>query len=176
MKRFFMLLSQKGNESSFKQHIQKKILSPDALEEKVQSIKDAGKTIATLNGSFDLFHAGHLEILYQASKQADILIVALNSDESIRQYKSPLRPIISLQYRLEVIAALEMVSYVTWFEELDPRQILKKIAPHVHVNGVEYGENCIEAAVVKEMGGRLHLVNRIEGLATSEIIKRILMN
>ena len=99
--------------------------------------------------------------------------MALNSDASIKRYKGPKRPIISLEDRLSMMAALEFVDYVTWFEEDDPRKILSLIRPHVHVNGVEYGENCIEAETVKENGGRLHLVKRIPSLATSEIIRAI---
>jgi rfaE bifunctional protein nucleotidyltransferase chain/domain len=99
--------------------------------------------------------------------------MALNSDRSIQQYKSPLRPIIPLEFRLQMIAALFMVDYVTWFEETDPRNLLAKIKPDVHVNGAEYGENCIEAEVVKAGGGRVHIVSLIAGLSTSKIIEKI---
>ncbi len=105
--------------------------------------------------------------------QADRLIVALNSDASIRQYKSPTRPIITLQHRLEMMAALQFVDYVTWFEETDPRAILTKIRPDVHVNGVEYGANCIEAETVINLGGKIHLVDRIPSLSTSNVIEKI---
>ncbi|HSX26112.1 MAG TPA: adenylyltransferase/cytidyltransferase family protein [Chlamydiales bacterium] len=154
--------------------LQKKLIEPAQLEAKIASLRIRKLTIATINGSFDLLHAGHLFILHQAAKQADRLIVALNSDASIQKYKSPSRPIISLQYRLEMMAALEFVDYVTWFEETDPREILSKIKPDVHVNGAEYGEKCIEAEVVKSHGGRLHLVERIPSLATSTIIEKII--
>lgn len=153
--------------------LQKKLIEPAQLEERVAVLKSRNLTIATLNGSFDLLHAGHLFILHQASKQADRLIVALNSDSSIQQYKSQERPIIPLTYRLEMIAALEFVDYVTWFDETDPRALLEKIKPDVHVNGAEYGANCIEAGVVQMNGGRLHLVERIPSLATSTIIEKI---
>ena len=150
-----------------------KLILPQDLEEKVKALKAEGKTIATLNGSFDLLHAGHLEMIYQASLQADVLIMALNSDASIKQYKSPLRPIIPLEYRLQMISALFMVDYVTWFDETDPRVLLGKIKPHVHVNGAEYGENCIEADIVKQGGGRVHIVSLVPGLSTSKIIEKI---
>jgi len=163
---------------SWSSECKKKWIAPEALETKVKALKAAGKTIATLNGSFDLLHAGHLYIIYEASKVADLLIVALNSDASIKRYKSKDRPIITLQYRLEMMSALQFVDYVTWFEEDDPRELLSKIQPHVHVNGAEYGDNCIEAEVVKRYGGKLHLVPRISGaegqlLATSEILEKI---
>lgn len=153
--------------------LQKKLVEPERLEETVRALRSEKKTIATLNGSFDLLHAGHLFIIHEASKQADCLIVALNSDASIRMYKSPDRPLIALQHRLEMMAALSFVGYVTWFEETDPRSLLSKIKPDVHVNGAEYGENCIEADVVKANGGRLHLVRRIPSLSTSAIIEKI---
>ncbi len=153
--------------------LQKKLIEPAQLEAKIAALRARGLSIATLNGSFDLMHAGHLFIVHEASKQADRLIVALNSDTSIQKYKSPDRPIIPLTYRLEMVAALEFVDYVTYFEETDPRDLLSKIKPDVHVNGAEYGAQCIEADVVKTHGGRLHLVDRIPSLATSSIIEKI---
>ena len=153
--------------------LQKKLLDPSQLEKKVRELKADGTTIATLNGSFDLLHAGHLYIIEQASKQADRLIVALNSDASIKRYKNASRPIISLRYRLEMMAALEFVDYVTWFEETDPCAVLTKISPTVHVNGAEYGADCIEAETVINLGGKIHLVDRIPSLSTSALIEKI---
>ncbi|MDP1880523.1 MAG: adenylyltransferase/cytidyltransferase family protein [Parachlamydiaceae bacterium] len=152
---------------------QKKVIHPDQLITRVGELKQKEKKIVTLNGSFDLLHAGHLQIIYEASLQGDVLILALNSDESIKKYKSPSRPIIPLCYRMEMMAALEFVDYVTYFDETDPRSLLKKIRPHVHVNGTEYGENCIEASTVIEGGGKIHIVNLIPGLSTSSIIAKI---
>ena len=153
--------------------LQKKLVEPQQLEEKVAQIRKTGKTIATLNGSFDLLHAGHLYIIHQAKLQADVLWIALNSDASIRAYKSKDRPIISLRYRLEMMAAIEFVDLVTWFDEEDPRTLLRKIKPDVHVNGAEYGPCCIEEETVRLLGGRIHLVDRIPSLSTSAIIEKI---
>jgi rfaE bifunctional protein nucleotidyltransferase chain/domain len=153
--------------------LQKKLIEPSALEEKREALRSRKLTIATLNGSFDLLHAGHLYIIHEASKQADRLIVALNSDSSIQKYKSLNRPIVPLRYRLEMMAALEFVDFVTWFDETDPCALLDKLKPDVHVNGGEYGENCIEADTVRKNGGRIHLVQRIESLSTSNIIDKI---
>ncbi len=153
--------------------LQKKFVDPRELEAFSASLRAGKKTIATLNGSFDLLHAGHLFMIHEASRQADCLIVALNSDESIHSYKSPLRPIIPLQQRLEMMAALEFVSYVTYFHETDPCSLLQKIRPDVHVNGAEYGAECVEAPTVRALGARLHLVRRIEGLSTSAIVEKI---
>ncbi len=166
-----MSLSRQSN--SFAEAMRSKIIEPHQIEHKVAELRALDKTIATLNGSFDLMHAGHLEMIYQASKQADILVLALNTDRSIKEYKSSLRPIIPLEYRLHMMAALEMVDFVTWFDETEPRQILSRIKPNVHVNGAEYGENCVEAETVRSNGGRIHIVSLVPGLSTSQIIKKI---
>lgn len=171
MMRCFVSLSREN--SLFSQTIRGKIISPDKLEEFVIELRKQPKSIVTLNGSFDLLHAGHLEMIYQASLQGDILIVGLNTDRSIQQYKSLKRPIIPLEQRMMMMAALFMVDYVTWFDELDPRQMLKKIRPDVHANGSEYGMDCIESKVVKECGGRLHIIPLVPGFSTSQIIEKI---
>ncbi|CCB85255.1 MULTISPECIES: adenylyltransferase/cytidyltransferase family protein [Parachlamydia] len=160
-------------EKTWKKACEKKVCPPDQIESFVAGIRQAGKTIATLNGSFDLLHAGHLQILFEASQVGDCLIVALNTDRSIQAYKNPLRPIISLEYRIEMMAALEFVYAVTWFDETDPRSILSKIKPDVHVNGSEYGLNCIEADIVKAHGGRIHIVDLVPGLSTSQIVQKV---
>lgn len=158
---------------NLEQFYKKKIISPDEIEKKVKELRKENKTIATLNGSFDLLQSGHLYIIHEAKKCADCLILALNTDASIKSYKSLKRPIIPLEERLKMVAALQFVDFVTWFEEPDPRTILEKIKPDVHVNGVEYGEHCIEADVVKKNGGRLQLIHRIDGLSSSSIIEKI---
>lgn len=159
--------------TSWSAEYKKKVVSPENLTDFVQQLRKNGKSIATINGSFDLLHAGHLHMIHEASKQADILIVALNSDESIKQYKSQTRPIIPLDFRMQMMAALGFVNYVTWFNETDPRALLAVIKPDVHVNGAEYGEHCIESETVKSNGGRIHIVQLVQGLSTSTIIKKI---
>lgn len=158
--------------SWLKEHAHK-VIKRGEIAKRVEQMKSDGYTIATLNGSFDLLHAGHLQIIFEASQMADLLIVALNSDESIRKYKSADRPIIPLNYRMQMMAALEFVDYVTWFEETDPRNILSDICPDVHVNGAEYGHQCIEADTVISAGGQIHIVQLVPGLSTSYIIKKI---
>lgn len=150
-----------------------KQVHPHDLIAFVQNLRQQGKTLATLNGSFDLLHAGHLFMIYEAAQQADCLLVALNSDASVRAYKGISRPIIPLNERIELLTALAFVDYVTWFEESDPRALLRIVRPDVHVNGAEYGTDCIEAAIVREIGARLHLVERLPGLATSTILAKI---
>lgn len=152
---------------------QNKVIHPDQLNQHMQNLRACQKKIASLNGSFDLLHAGHLQIIFEAAQVGDILIVALNTDHSIQQYKSPKRPIIPLEYRIQMMAALEFVDYVTWFDETDPCRILSIIKPDIHVNGAEYGENCIEAEIVRSQGGKIHIVQLVPGLSTSTIIKKI---
>ncbi len=159
--------------SSYPAFVEAKLIEPDDLETTVWRLRSEEKTIATLNGSFDLMHAGHLCIIEEASKQADLLIVALNSDASIKKYKSPERPFISLEHRLTMMAALSFVDYVTWFDDTDPITFLRKVQPNVHVNGAEYGSECIEAKIVKKLGGRIHIVQLIPGLSTTQIITKI---
>lgn len=170
MRRFSVLLSE---EKTFREAIQCKMVHQDQLKTLCEKLRREGKTIVTLNGSFDLLHPGHLEMIYQASLQGDVLLMLLNTDSSIKAYKSPQRPINPLEARLQHIAALEMVDYVSWFSELDPIKVLGIIQPDVHCNGSEYGENCIEAPVVKEHGGRIHIIQLIGGYSSTNIIKKI---
>ncbi|WP_068466857.1 adenylyltransferase/cytidyltransferase family protein [Candidatus Protochlamydia phocaeensis] len=150
-----------------------KVIVPEQLADFIHGLRRQGKRLVTLNGSFDLLHAGHLQIIFEASQLGDVLIVALNTDQSIKQYKSPKRPLIPLEYRMQMMAALGFVDYVTWFDETDPCRLLSIIKPDIHVNGSEYGENCIEADTVKAGGGRIHIVPLIPGLSTSSIIRKI---
>jgi len=157
---------------SWEKESRKKIIDPSFLKNKIDLLKKEGKTIATLNGSFDLLHAGHLKIIYEASLLSDVLFVLLNTDESIKKYKNKKRPIISLEYRMQMVAALEFVDFVSWFNETNPINILKKIKPNIHVNGEEYGDNCIEKKVVEKYG-RLHIVKKDIPLSSSKIIEKI---
>jgi D-glycero-beta-D-manno-heptose 1-phosphate adenylyltransferase len=158
---------------SWEERYQEKVISPEDIEEYVSALKKEGKSVVTLNGSFDLMHAGHLHLLYEASRVGDVLIAGLNTDASIRRYKSADRPIVALQYRLQMMAAISFVDKVTWFDEDDPCALLEKIQPDIHVNGAEYGEECVEAAVVKKHGGTIHLVPRIPSLSTTELVHKI---
>ncbi len=157
----------------WKEEVKKKLLPPEEIPNQVKVWKENGVKTVTLNGSFDLLHAGHLQIFYEAKAEGDLLIVALNTDASIQKYKGPDRPIIPLEYRLQMVAALEFVDFVTWFDEEDPRSILKQLRPSVHVNGSEYAPRCLESDVVEEGGGTVHYVERLPGLATSEILNKI---
>lgn len=151
----------------------KKLIEPEFLESFALKRRAEGKTLATINGSYDILHPGHLQSLFEASQLADILIVGLNSDSSIQKYKSPRRPIMTLKHRLQMIAALSWVDYVSWFEETDPLKFLKKIKPNVHVNGIQWKENCVEEEFIKSYGGDVHYVSLIPELSTTRIVNRI---
>lgn len=157
----------------FEASLAKKYIEPSCLKDVSMRLKKEGKKIVTLNGSFDLMHAGHLYILHEAKKQGDILIVALNSDASIRAYKSKDRPIIDLENRKKMMASCMFVDYVTVFDETTPCHVLSLICPDIHVNGAEYGDNCVEKQTVESCGGKIYLVDRIPGLSTTEVIKKI---
>jgi rfaE bifunctional protein nucleotidyltransferase chain/domain len=159
--------------SLWKELYQKKVIDPKKLTKKVEALRSDGKTICSLNGSFDILHAGHLHCLYEASTQGDIFIVAVNTDRSIQEYKSLNRPIIELDHRMQMLAALSFVDYVTYFNEPDPRNILELIKPDCHSNGAEYGSKCIEAITVKKYGGSIHIIDLVPGLSTSSILKKI---
>jgi rfaE bifunctional protein nucleotidyltransferase chain/domain len=154
-------------------HPHEKTVTRDELAGLAASLHAQGKTIVTCNGSFDLFHYGHLVFLKEASEQGDVLIVGTNSDSSVKQYKNPNRPMVPQEQRAAILAALEMVDYVHIFDETVPMPFLDVVKPQVHANGEEYGENCIEADTVRKNGGRIHLIKRVPGLSTTDLIKRI---
>lgn len=126
------------------------------VAELLKDAREEGKIIVTTNGTFDLFHPGHEFLLSEAKKQGDILVVGINSNASVKRYKGPDRPIESEEVRADHVA--QIADYVFIFEEDTPEEWLKIIVPHVHVNAETYGEDCIEAHVVKEIGARLYLV------------------
>lgn len=151
----------------------RRLVSRQELAPLARQLRMQGRRIVTLNGSFDVLHAGHLYIISEARKQGDVLIVGLNSDASVRGYKGPSRPIIPQEERATMLLALRDVDYVHIFDEAVPMPFLREIAPDVHANGSEYGHECIEAETVKGMGGRIHIVEKIPGLSTSGLLEKI---
>jgi D-beta-D-heptose 7-phosphate kinase/D-beta-D-heptose 1-phosphate adenosyltransferase len=143
------------------------------LGEVATRLRADGRRIVTLNGSFDVLHAGHLHIIQEARRQGDVLIVGLNSDQSVRALKGPARPYIGEQDRARLLLALRDVDYVHIFDESTPVAFLDVVRPDVHVNGSEYGADCIEAPTVRAHGGRVHLVDRVAGLSTTALVQRI---
>jgi rfaE bifunctional protein nucleotidyltransferase chain/domain len=152
-----------------------KIKSFGEILEIVEKAKAAGRKIVTTNGSFDIFHAGHVELLQKAKEKGDVLIVGVNSDKSVRTYKKkPGRPIVPEKYRAETVAAVGYVDFVFLFDDLIPNPWLDQIRPDVHSNSAEYGAKCVEMEVLEKYGGELHLVPREEiPLSTSDIEAKI---
>src|SRR6185369_13211677 len=105
---------------------------------------------------FDVLHAGHVHILEEAKAQGDVLIVGLNSDASVKAYKGESRPIVPQAERARMLLALRAVDFVHIFDETEPMPFLAEVGPHVHVNGSEYGPDCIEAPLVKSLGAHPH--------------------
>jgi D-beta-D-heptose 7-phosphate kinase/D-beta-D-heptose 1-phosphate adenosyltransferase len=147
-----------------------RIVTRQGLKPLAAALSARGRRIVTINGSFDVLHNGHLHILNEARQCGDVLIVGLNSDASVRSYKGDSRPIVPEQQRAEMLLALRPVDYVHVFNESDPIAFLEQVQPDVHVNGSEYGENCIESETVKRGGGRIHVVERIPGLSTTNLL------
>lgn len=154
--------------------LSKKLKTQQQIIRLVRNFRKQGKKIVTYNGSFDILHLGHVKSLQEAKKQGDVLIVPLNSDKSIKAYKSPKRPIIPQSQRAQMLSALSCVDYVVIFDETNPIKILDKIKPDIHCNGADYGQNCIEKDVVKKNGGKIHILKWLPGLSTTKIIKKIL--
>ena len=150
-----------------------RLLSRSQLSSWRDALRAGGQRLVTINGSFDLLHAGHLHILEQARAQGDVLLVGLNSDASIRNYKSKNRPLIPEAERAKILLGLRCVDAVHLFDEEVPMPFLEEAKPDVHVNGSEYGADCIEAPTVKKNGGRIHIVEKIAGLSTSGLLEKI---
>ncbi len=144
------------------------ILAPDQLEQWGAAVRAAGRTIAFTN------HSGHLASLIQAAETADELVVALNSDQSVRNLKGPGRPLLPAADRAALIAALRPVSAVTIFAEPTPLETILQIRPDVLVKGSEYSdEDIVGAPEVRSWGGRVVRVPMVPGWSTSQIIEAI---
>jgi rfaE bifunctional protein nucleotidyltransferase chain/domain len=136
--------------------------------------KQHGKTVVFTNGCFDLLHRGHIHILRQAKSQGDLLIVALNSDQSIKSIKGPSRPITPELDRVELIAAMEMVDYVVVYDEADPYNLIAAIKPNVLAKGGDWSaDKIVGADIVEQNGGRVAVIPYLQGFSTTEIIERI---
>jgi rfaE bifunctional protein nucleotidyltransferase chain/domain len=136
---------------------------------------DAGKTIALANGHFDLMHVGHLRYLRAAKREADVLVVAINDDDSVARLKGAGRPVVPAGERAELLAGLEPVDLVTIFAGDSPAPLLAELRPDVHCKGTDYGspERVPEYPIVRAYGGRTALVGDPKDHATSELIRKI---
>lgn len=151
-----------------------KILSLEDLLRERRGLRAEGKSLVFTNGVFDLLHVGHVRYLQQARALGDALVVAINSDRSVRELKGDSRPVIVEQERAEILAALRQVTYVTIFDDPSPRTLIAKVLPDVLAKGGDYrvdeihGREEVEAA-----GGRVVSLPFIEGASTSAIIERM---
>lgn len=152
-----------------------RILSWDELEEAVGDLRKVGKKVVFTNGCFDLLHVGHIKYLKAARELGDALVVALNSDESVRRLKGPDRPLISERQRAELIVALESVDYVTVFGQDTPEELIDVLRPDVFVKGGDYTEERLpEAPLVRSYGGSVEIVPIFgDGISTTSLIERI---
>lgn len=156
------------NKSNYK----RKILSVDELADIL--IERNNRKVVFTNGCYDIIHIGHIQSLERAAELGDILIVAINDDESVSRLKGNLRPINSLQDRMGVVASIEYVDYVTSFKEDTPYEIISKIKPDILVKGADYKEeDVVGRDVVETYGGKVVLVPYVNGKSTTRIINKI---
>lgn len=145
------------------------------IEQLCAILHRSGKKIALTNGTFDILHAGHVRYLNEARKLADCLVLGLNSDASVKQYKSDKRPIVPQAERAEVIDSLKAVDYVVIFEETTADNLISKVKPDIYVKGGDYTEETLpETASVKQFGGKIAFIKVVEGCSTTNIIEKIL--
>lgn len=154
----------------------RKVVPWDRVLRAREVLRRAGKRVVWTNGCFDLVHVGHVRFLQEAKKCGDALIVGVNSDESVQRLKGRGRPIVCAEERMEVLAALESVTYVVMMEQDAPTGMLAELRPDVHCKGREYGPGgkpLPEADVVRSWGGRIELIPMVPGQSTTALIGRV---
>ena len=151
-----------------------KIKSRQELKGIVEELKSEGKTVVFTNGCFDLLHPGHIRYLEKARAQGDVLVVALNSDRSVRKIKGEDRPVLSQEERSEIMGALGCVDFVTMFEEETPEKIIEELVPTVLVKGGDWPvDKILGRQVVESNSGRVISIDFEEEFSTSNIIRKI---
>lgn len=154
-----------------KRSLKSKIRSPQSLKRNLSQLKR--KKIVFTNGCFDLLHKGHVTYLERARNAGDILVVALNTDRSVQEIKGPSRPINPLENRLEVLAALESVDFVTWFDESTPESLIQKLKPDVYAKGGDWKvKDLPEAPLVRSWGGKVKIIKYLDGHSTTALIAK----
>ena len=151
------------------------VLSAAELRDRLEALRRQGRTVALANGHFDLLHVGHLRYLQAARQQADVLVVAINDDDSVARLKGAGRPLVPAAERAELLAALAPVDFVVVFAGDSPAPLLAELRPDVHCKGTDYGapERVPEYSTVREYGGRTVLVGDPKDHATSDLIERV---
>jgi D-beta-D-heptose 7-phosphate kinase / D-beta-D-heptose 1-phosphate adenosyltransferase len=153
---------------------ERKIHSADELKGALERERHAGRRIAFTNGCFDLLHAGHIQSLAFARAQADLLVVGLNSDRSVRQLKGDGRPVYPAAERARILAALEAVDYVVVFDETRAEKIIRAVKPDVLIKGEDWRDKQVDGqAFVESRGGRVALAPLLDGRSTSATIDRM---
>jgi D-beta-D-heptose 7-phosphate kinase/D-beta-D-heptose 1-phosphate adenosyltransferase len=152
-----------------------KIYPKDELKAEIDRLKRGGRKVIFTNGCFDILHAGHTRYLREAKKLGDVLILALNSDNSVRSIKGEKQPIVPEAERAEVVASLASVDYVTVFDELTPLALIEFLQPDVIVKGGDWAEkDIVGAEAVGKWGGRVAIMPEIEGASTTNVIEKVL--
>ena len=145
-----------------------------STEELQQILTGAGKKVVFTNGCFDLLHAGHINYLFNARAEGDILVVGLNSDTSVRDLKGPARPFVPEQARALVLAGLECVDYVVLFSESNPLAVIKAFKPDVLVKGGDWKANeIVGKEYVESCGGKVKIISYLKSYSTTSLIKTI---
>ena len=151
-----------------------KILTVEALKKKIARAREEGLKIAFTNGCFDILHYGHVSYLQRAKTQNRVLVVGLNSDQSVRRIKGKDRPINGQKERAFVLAALQCVDFVTIFEEDTPLKLIEKIKPDILIKGADWkGKEVVGSEVVKKNGGKVEFVKYMSGYSTTSLIEKM---
>jgi len=151
-----------------------KIMELEELKAEIENKKEDGELIVFTNGCFDILHVGHIRYLKKAASLGDKLVLAVNSDSSVRELKGNNRPFVPQEERLEMLAALEMIDYLVLFSEIDCRSVLEELKPQIYVKGGDYRiEDLPEAETVYSYGGKIVLITEVKGRSTTNLIKKI---
>jgi rfaE bifunctional protein nucleotidyltransferase chain/domain len=146
----------------------------DKLAQLLERLKREGKRIVFCNGCFDVLHVGHIRYLNGAKRKGDVLVVGVNSDRSIELLQKPDRPIMPDRERIEILESLEMIDYITMFDEPTVDSLLLKLRPHVHAKGTDYTEESVpERQTVLSYGGEIAIVGDPKDHSTTAIIEKI---
>lgn len=158
-------------------HTSQGVVTEDELLSEVGRLKSQGKRIVMTNGCFDILHKGHVDYLQKARSLGDVLIVAVNSDESVQKLKGPSRPIVPLENRMEVLAALGCVDLVVPFSEETPQRLISQVLPDILVKGGDYTvEQIAGHKEVLEHGGKVEILNFVDNCSTTSIVNKIKQN
>ena len=153
------------------------MLDLKALSKLVEDRKAAGNTIVFTNGCFDILHMGHTSFLQQARQLGDLLIVGLNSDDSVRRLKGPHRPVVPMRERAAILSSLAGVDYITIFDEDTPLKLIDSLKPDILVKGDDYTKDeVVGREIVESYGGKVELIKLVKGVSTTSIIERIVQN